>query len=96
MIGITDESVEGQWLTFEGKSPTYTNWNQPWNQPSGGSVDNYAFAYSKASEEQYGEANVPAGSWNDVGAIFYDTTFYMCTYELVCNESSCKFDIHLD
>ena len=93
MIGLTDESVEGQWLTFEGKSPTFTYWNTKW--PSGGRAENYAIAYSKYQEEQFGP-DVPAGSWNDAGAIFSATSFYMCTYELVCNESSCKFDIHLD
>ena len=94
MIGLTDASVEGQWLTFDGKSPSFTYWNTNWNEPSGGRAGNYAFAYSKASEEHHWP-HVPAGSWNDVGATFYDGTFYLCTYELVCNESSCKFDIHL-
>ena len=93
MIGITDESVEGQWLTFDGKSPTYTNWNTNWNQPSGDG--NYAWAYSQLQEDYHGP-DAPAGSWNDVGYIFHADMLYMCTYELVCNESSCKCDIHLD
>ena len=96
MLGLTDASVEGQWLTFDGKSPTYTNWNTNNGEPSGGRGSNYAFAYSKSREDQHGPS-IPAGTWNDVGSILpSDAGGYMCTYELVCNESSCKFDIHLD
>jgi len=80
MVGLTDGSVEGQWLTFNGKPAPYTYWNTNWNEPSGGRGANYAFAYSKASEDQYWP-NVPAGSWNDVPATFYVGTSYMCTYE---------------
>ena len=80
MVGLTDESVEGQWLTFNGKPAPYTNWNTNKNEPSGGRSANYVFAYSKASEDHHGP-NFPAGSWNDVPATFYAWTSYMCTYE---------------
>ena len=96
MLGLTDESVEGQWLTFDGKSPSYTNWNQigtNGREPNGGRASNYAFAYSKSMEDHHGPS-VPAGTWNDVGSILpANAGGYMCTYELVCNERKCKFYI---
>ena len=91
-LGLTDASEEGQWLTFDGKSQPYTNWNTNNGEPNGGRNKNYAYAYSKSNEDNYGPS-IPAGTWNDVGSISSsDARSYMCTYELVCNERKCKSD----
>lgn len=81
MLGITDASVEGQWITFDGNQPSYTNWNVINGEPGGGSAKSYAFAYSKSDRDQHGPS-IPAGTWNDVGSIFYPGTYHLCTYEL--------------
>ena len=74
MLGITDASVEGEWLTFDGKQTSFTNWNT--GEPGGGTPKSYAFAYPASTGVEY-----PGGTWNDVGSIFYPGTYHLCTYE---------------
>ena len=78
MLGLT--RTLGQWLTLDGKQPSFTNWNLLQGEPNGGSRQNYAFAYSKSNQEKYGPS-YPAGTWNNVDSIFYPGKKYLCTYE---------------
>ncbi|MFX0206445.1 MAG: right-handed parallel beta-helix repeat-containing protein, partial [Candidatus Hodarchaeota archaeon] len=66
-IGLTDETIEGEWQWVTGEPLTYTNWN-------GGEPNDYGGEdYTEMQED---------GLWNDVPGSYF-VHFYVCEWETI-------------
>ena len=62
-IGGTDAASEGAWVWSPSNKPlSYTNWNEPNNEPNGGGGENCVAVYPSGP---FVHAPLAAGKWND-------------------------------
>ena len=72
VFGFSDAESEGNWTWVNGESVTYTNWEKSYNEPNGGTTENYAMF-----KETYND-----GTWNDCR--FNDVINYGSDCNFIC------------
>ena len=74
-IGGTDAASEGAWVWSPSNKPlSYTNWNEPNNEPNGGGGENCMAVYPSGP---FVHTPLAAGKWND--AVCTDKNKYVCS-----------------